>query len=83
MAVFEVRGGPVTRRYLMKKSKNDLATEVLDALRACDQLRQRAEAAEARAERLAEALREIQSLPPDREDEGSQIALAALQSEEK
>jgi|GEM_PF-6130492 len=33
MSVFEVHGGPVDRRYLMKKTKDELATLVLDLLR--------------------------------------------------
>lgn len=33
MSVFEVHCGPVDRRYLMKKSKDELATLVLDLLK--------------------------------------------------
>lgn len=33
MSVFEVHGGPVDRRYLMKKTKYELATLVLELLK--------------------------------------------------
>lgn len=33
MSVFEVHCGPVDRRYLMKKSKDELATLVLELMR--------------------------------------------------
>lgn len=33
MSIIEIRGGPITHRYLMNKSKNDIARMYLDHLR--------------------------------------------------
>jgi len=38
MGVFEIRGGPVTHRHLMKRTKWDLVSEYLSMLREYDRI---------------------------------------------
>lgn len=42
MSIVEFRGGPVTHRSLMNKSKDRLASDYLEVLRVVDRLRERA-----------------------------------------
>lgn len=45
MSIVEFHGGPITHRYLMNKSKHDLARMVLDGLEREEKLRAKLEAA--------------------------------------
>jgi hypothetical protein len=76
MSIVEVCGGPITHRYLMGKSKSDLAHAYMGLLGAYAGMKRRAETAEADVERLLVALELIAgeqgqfSMPWPEEQEG-------------
>lgn len=65
MSIIEMNSGPITMRYLERKTKHDLARMYMDLLSVFERMQARAETAErdltaarARIERLEKALRE-------------------------
>jgi len=52
MGVFEIRGGPVTHRHLMKRTKWDLVSEYLSMLREYDRITAEVEQLKVENERL-------------------------------